>query len=1046
MPKLYDLDQDNPYGVASADFPITGYDRPQLAFANLLRSDVDGMTRAMLSPSTLTPTQIKTVRDTLLRGKHPNPILKTITDIATNPLVIAGLVVGLWKFPLGTTEPLLALRRGLLPKAVAMDSLFAGMHGAMMNLRTHPGLFEKLNAVYEATAAFKLKYWERANKIFLDAGPMSKVERLAVAARMDGLQNADHSMVKLLGNEPEIIALMGGKNVPVAAGLQGKMRKEVVGAADKMRDLQDDVWKWATSNPEAEKRIHDAVEKKGLVSGGRIDSHFPRSVKFNRYENDYHRGVSGVQSRNYVHDEDYTKVSGAYVERPDYSMGNLDNLLEMEKAGMIPLGYNKAARAVLNRWSGEAASTVERVWNEVKVIGTDEGAHRAMFAQRMTEYSEKSNMNFVARLGKPEKAKSTLDAMALSLQQARFGGQEAIKKEFQSIGRVLAEPGQYSLDPHEALGRYVSTVADTHAWHGTGYGKEIEAIVKRKGEFDKDPWAKSYVEDGLIPHVRGVMTDKQLARSLNATVHKEKIYNWLGSHPMIDSVIGPENKKWLMNYYKDSKFFSSLDSMSSAAASNFYLSTLGGNVSSASANSLQPILTTVNTVGVRGLWYGLKGFAGQEGMLSRMSRYVGGLAKGIDKDEAFKAAFPDFVEDLGTASKAISTQLAIETEQSGALSVGAKTVWGKVKDAMMLPFSTSETHNKLLAYYSGKNTHLFHNATKLAEASAEGRAALLKEAGEVGQTLNMVSNFTGGPLGVPKALMNWSPVARQFMHFPLRMMGALHGSLRMGMDPSKLDWGFIGRATAGSTAAYLTARDLLGVDISKGLMTGALPIPEYEKSPFYPFPFVPPIAQMAGTAAMGLLKGDTSQLAGAAAMAVPGGIALSRAYRTLSPRYADYTNPTPEGRVPLYDHNKSLIGTLSPMELTLRSMGLRPTSVSAEAGAAKWLVSQRDRIRGYRRDFTQAITDNETQKADKIKAEFQKVYPELGELQIKKSDLKAIENRKQISRLSRIERGIPTAYRPIFSQVIGEAGLGRMVEDIEQGGPDSVQGYYASFQ
>lgn len=1046
MPKAYDLDQDNPYGVASADFPITGYDRPQLAFANLLRGDVDGITRAMLSPSTLTPTQIKTVRDTLLPGKHPNPILKTITDIATNPLVIAGLVVGLWKFPLGTTEPLLALRRGLLPKAAAMDSLFSGMHGAMMNLRTHPGLFEKLNRVVETTAKFKSAYLEKANKIFLDAGPMSKVERLAVAARMDGLHNVDHDMVRLFRNEPEWQALMGGKDVPIAAGLQGRMRPNAVSLSDRVRSLHDWVWKEATGDPETAKRIQAAVEKKGMQYGGEIENHYPRSVQFNRYENDYTRGTSGVRHRAYLHDEERTRVGGAFTERVGASMANLDDLYNLEKEGHVKGGFSQMARSILDRWSGEASSTAERIWNEVKVIGADEGTHRAMFAKRMTEHYAGSEVNFVARLGKPERAKSTLDAMALSLQQARFGGQEALKKEFQSIGRVMAEPGQYSLNIHDSMDRYVTNVANAHSWHGTGLGKEIMEIADRPGEFTKDPWAQSYLLDNLIPHVRGLKTDKQLARSLNATVHKEKIYNWLGSHPMIDSVIGPENKKWLMNYYKDSKFFSSLDSMSSSVAQNFYLSTLGLNLSSSASNSLQPFVSTVNSVGARGIWYGLKGFAGQEGMMSRMSKYVGGLAKGVDKDAAFQAAFPDFVEDLGSASKAISTQLAIETEQSGALSTGVNTIWGKVKDAMMIPFSTSETHNKLLAYYAGKNTHLFNNATKLAEASTEGRAAILKEAGEVGQTLNMVSNFPGGPLGVPKAIMNWSPAARQFMHFPLRMMGLLHGSLRMGMDPNKLDLGFIGRATAGSTAAYLTARDLLGVDVSRGLMTGALPIPEYEKSPFYPFPFVPPIAQVAGTAAMGLLKGDTSQLAGAAAMAVPGGIALSRAYRTLSPRYADYTNPTPEGRVPLYDHNKSLIGTLSPMELTLRSMGLRPTSVSAEAGAAKWLVSQRDRIRGYRRDFTQAITDNETQKADKIKAEFQKVYPELGELQIKKSDLKAIENRKQISRLSRIERGIPTAYRPIFSQVIGEAGLGRMTEDIEAGGQDAVQRYYTSLQ
>ena len=96
MPK-YDPNLDKPFGIAAADWPISFYDRPQLAFANLLRGDVDAMTRSIFAPQTLTPHEIQNFRNALFRGKKPDPILKTITDIATNPLVIIGLAVGLWK-------------------------------------------------------------------------------------------------------------------------------------------------------------------------------------------------------------------------------------------------------------------------------------------------------------------------------------------------------------------------------------------------------------------------------------------------------------------------------------------------------------------------------------------------------------------------------------------------------------------------------------------------------------------------------------------------------------------------------------------------------------------------------------------------------------------------------------------------------------------------------------------------------------------------------------------------------------------------------------
>ena len=122
-------------------------------------------------------------------------------------------------------------------------------------------------------------------------------------------------------------------------------------------------------------------------------------------------------------------------------------------------------------------------------------------------------------------------------------------------------------------------------------------------------------------------------------------------------------------------------------------------------------------------------------------------------------------------------------------------------------------------------------------------------------------------------------------------------------------------------------------------------------------------------------------------------------------------------------------------------LGLKPSNMAAEQGAAKWLLSQRERLRGFRRDWLQALTENDNRLADKINRDFMKVYPELGPLQVKKSDIRAIENRRQISRIHRIEKGIPSAYRPIFSQLLGEASLSRVTEDIEAGGYNTLQNY-----
>lgn len=272
------------------------------------------------------------------------------------------------------------------------------------------------------------------------------------------------------------------------------------------------------------------------------------------------------------------------------------------------------------------------------------------------------------------------------------------------------------------------------------------------------------------------------------------------------------------------------------------------------------------------------------------------------------------------------------------------------------------------------------------------------------------------------------------MHFPTRFAGFLHGSVRMGADPMKMDLGTIGRTLLGSTALYVGARNLFDVDLSSGLMVGALPVPAYERSPFYPFPLVPPAVGVMGTAAKALLTGESNELAAAAALLVPGGIAARKAYRTLHPKYADYQNKTPDGRIPIYNNKKALIGTLTPLQLTLRSLGIKPASLSAEQGAARWMLSQREKIRAYKRDYLQALMENNNHKAEEVQRKWTKAFPELGPMQIKKSDIRALENRRQISRLHRIEKGLPAAYRPLFSQILGSASLTNITRDIDIGG------------
>ena len=1038
MPK-YDPNLDVPYGLASVDFPISVYDRPTLAFANLLRGDVDAMTRAIFSPQTLTPNEIRGFKQALFKGKKPNPLLKTVTDMATNPLVIIGLIVGLWKFPIGSTKPLMDLAAGMLPKSVAMGKMMSGLHPAINNLRSVPGMYQALADVVESKTRFIGKQIDDINKLFGKAGRLSKVEGYQVAARLDGLHTTKHSLVKLLGNEPEIIAVMGGKNLPVAAGLKVGMRKETLNLSGGLRGWLNKIRATLKNTPGGEDRIRDALAKQGLVFGDDVKHYFPRNAQYDKYYLKAVRGTTKSRYRKFMRREaDIGAFSGHTVARKAGSMPNIEHLRLLESQGVIPRGYTEAAVSVFGRWGDDATREVGKVWGDVSKLGLDSGRANVEFVRQMENYFTKGagqKLDFAGRFGGKNTARDTLFAMGDSLSEANIKGGNFFQSELREIGRVIGTPRQYTLDVWDATQRYANSSATVHAWHGTGAGKRINDITKQPGVWGDQPWLESYVHDDLVPHIMGLKSYQELQRSISFSLKKAKVHQFVKTHPMAERILTPKGKDWVMKYTGDATRSLSAEGLGANVSHWFHLSTLGANISPASKNSLQTLITTLNVVGPRGMYRGLQGVPGGGGALAKMQNYIKMITVGgKSTKEAFRLAFPEYIKDMGDASQIVESLLAGDIAKEGfARKMFSGGTWEKVKTAMLMPFSTSEGFNRIVTYYAGRNQHLYQNTHKLAGATSAVRNQIFKEAGQVGQTLTMTTQFTGGPLGIPKALINvWTPW-RQFMHFPMRYGALLHGSLRMGPDPTKMDWGTIGRTLAGSTSLYLGARNLLGIDLSAGLLTGALPVPVYEGAPFYPWPLVPPAAGVIGTAAKALLTGETRDLGAAAALLVPGGIAARKAYRTFHPKYADYRNKTPDGRIPIYNNKHALIGAVTPLQLTLKSLGLRPSGVAAEQGAAQWLLAQREKIRAYRRDYLQALMENDNKKAQDVQKEFQKAYPELGALQVKKSDIRALENRRQISRLHRIEKGLPSAYRPLFSQILGEASLSALTRDIDVG-------------
>lgn len=150
---------------------------------------------------------------------------------------------------------------------------------------------------------------------------------------------------------------------------------------------------------------------------------------------------------------------------------------------------------------------------------------------------------------------------------------------------------------------------------------------------------------------------------------------------------------------------------------------------------------------------------------------------------------------------------------------------------------------------------------------------------------------------------------------------------------------------------------------------------------------------------------------------IPGGIAGRRVYKAFAPKYADYANETPDGRVPTYTDKGMLVGYRTKKEMVLSGLGFSTMDKKNEQELTNYLLKQRDQIREYRRNYLTAIMENDYEKATKINDEFKRRYPELGDIRLKKGDYTAMETRRTHSRLSRVLRGFPKEYRGQFEQV-----------------------------
>lgn len=948
------------------------FDRPALALGNLLRGDVGGLGRSILSPKTLSPGQAQTPADQLgLIDKDQPGFLTAALRAFTNPLVLIGALLAL-KYPIPAVRNLFRYSKeltGLNRSAGAVQRWMGGIDATFLGLKdAYQGkeVVGALHAIGAGMHSYPRRYMDRLARHILQLkkqGVKFDAETQVLVGKM-----LDDPAKKVLrwGDIPPPLVKFVERNRSVL----NRVYEEVPGALN--RQLQEVNQRLKAGGlGEAETQVLKA-RRKELQNAGQM--------------------MSG---------------SGIQVEAPGGKPGYRE-------------GYWPHRRTDVDLQEREVRHLLE-------LAESGQPLTPEMMAERAREATTRVTSGYL----KARRGRMVADPQHLRLIERWLQD----PKKTIGLAEELTARGvpAYSLMYMDTMSAYLHSMAKVKVWAVDGHGLTVKGGIKalRDSGVANNVARAQELESAVVPLAMNRATFTQSASELRQAA---TITGWVKGleSDWAKKYVPEDTRKWLVESFTRHPRKWSRRALSTEAAGWMYSSTLGApNVGPTSWNLLQNVIFGGNFIGFRWLAEGIGSVA------RKTPKYMQARVKGVSHGRALKHAWPEFVKENLQANpmfdEVIGDAMSAAWEEAGAVS-GIRKVGDRVKRALMSVFQTSETFSRLSMF---EGTRL----KAMSEALRDGTTETMKDFVKYAVDMTRVTQFLGGPMNAPKFAREWSPLFRQFAQFPARSLSLTLGpavEMGSGMQAGAFgrNWGTLGRILLSSGLAYELGREVLGKDISHGLVFGALPSPQ-EGQPFYPLPFVPPALSLAGGAMMDVWEGgEQRRTARNLPLLVPGGLGLARAAGAVSPEaakfvgrnYVDWDRKLPDGRVPMFTRDGSFRAYLTPFQvwgMALGAWGETPPAVK-ERELLQYLLGQRDRIRTYRRDYIDALAvQNDPGEADKIQTEFQEVYPGLGPLQFTKKDLRAVHLRKMVPRLERILEQLPSEYRGQFGAMVSAALLGR---------------------
>lgn len=533
---------------------------------------------------------------------------------------------------------------------------------------------------------------------------------------------------------------------------------------------------------------------------------------------------------------------------------------------------------------------------------------------------------------------------------------------------------------------------------------------------------KNMIRDIVVPVMTGTHQDDRIAAL--SSMYRQKSWAGFVANGMIGKAIEDYGGKHGKEYVRGLRLFADSETMptysgslSDKAASYLYVTHMGFNLASVTLNMLQPLTNAATITDPAGLMksYGraiksMFGYAADRAKLGM--RFI----NHTERNELIKKHFP-WADDIGLTADFMKVIDADHLGREGGF-------MNRLSRIAMSGFEKSEWFNRVVtanileeAYKKAgripgrdrnwaSDLRNFNAKTQFASDNPLFRPAMFNR---------------GAAEGFDPPVKLTNPLIRMFMQFPLRTATTFFVDAP-GWGGQDNYWKGLAhhsmRALGYSAIVYETARGLFGADLSRGLVASSATDVIGGNKMLYEdqwFP-TPPVLRLPVSMIRGVM-GDKTEFVQAMSALIPGGMALSRAMAMapetpltgiLQKTYADYSNIQPDGTVPIYKADGTLIGYQKPSEIVLKGFGLDLGSGQTQGKIDGYLIKQRQEIIKHRHEFLRKLAGNDISGAESVRAQFSAKYkdPETGAplpLTVTQSQVKQyLRSRDNIGRTERI--------------------------------------------